>query len=241
MSSLVNATLPWDKEYQQLLIKKVGEKLPDMSQYPFFQYPNLHHLEAKESGNGKIWLFGYGSLLDNSPDIYDNPSIKPENGKTLRPAIAFGVKRIFNWVEKRDFVLKTLEPKEKCFLNLVSVPNFNHVTNGVVIEIDHEDLAKLVTREIGYDLVPIFVASWQDAIQQNERIKIDIAYAFMASSELRNHVSYTSNEYYPIRWYASHVDKAAMSQGPVFWNMYQQTTWLGDGTTLISDWKGTFP
>lgn len=237
----LKAEIPWSDSYQQLLLERVGEKLPEISSYPFFEYPNKNHDEAKPSENGKILIFGYGSLM--SPDIDANKkSIKPENLKTLRPAIAFGVKRLFN---KRGGISKTfnsttLEPNERCFLNLVPTTNFNDVTNGVTIEIDQGDLIKLIAREVGYDLVPLFVASWDDAVKESDEINIEIAYTFIASSGLRDHVSYTSNILYPIQWYASLVDKAAKFHGPVFWKLYQKTTWLADCITLISDWHDTF-
>ncbi len=237
----LNAELPWSDSYQQVLLEKVGEKLPEISDYPVFQYPNKNHDEAKTLENGKILLFGYGSLM--SPEIDANKkSIKPEDLKTLRPAIAFGVKRLFNKrgsVSKR-FTSTSLEPNERCFLNLVPTTNFNDVTNGVTIEIDQGDLTKLIVREVGYDLVPIFVASWDNAVKESDELKIEIAYTFIASSGLRDHVSYTSNILYPIRWYASLVDKAAKFHGQVFWKQYQNSTWLADGTTLISDWHDTF-
>jgi hypothetical protein len=237
----LNADLPWDNAYQQFLLKKVGEKLPEITNYPVFQYPNKNHDKAKALENGKILIFGYGSLI--SPDIDRNKKcIKQENLITLRPAIAFGVKRLFNIRATVSKILtsKTLDPKERCFLNLVPTTDYHCVTNGVVVEVDQEDLTRLVAREIGYDLVPLFVASWDDAVRQSGGIKIEIAYTFLASGELRDHVSYTSNELYPIRWYASVVDQAAKYHGPLFWKTYQKTTWLADGTTLITDWQGTF-
>jgi hypothetical protein len=237
----LNAELPWSDSYQQLLLEKVGEKLPEISDYPVFQYPNKNHDEAKTLENGKILLFGYGSLM--SPEIDANKkSIKPEDLKTLRPAFAFGVKRLFNkrGSVSKKFASSTLELNERCFLNLVPTTNFNDVTNGVTIEIDQGDLIKLIAREVGYDLVPLFVTSWDDAVKESDEINIEIAYTFIASSGLRDHIAYTSNTLYPIRWYASLVDKAAKFHGPVFWKFYQKTTWLADGTTLISDWHDTF-
>ncbi len=237
----LNAELPWSDSYQQLLLEKVGEKLPEISSYPFFEYPNKNHAQAKTLENGKILIFGYGSLM--SPDIEVNKkSIRPENLKTLRPAIAFGVKRVFN---RRGGISKTfnstgLEPNERCFLNVVPTTNFNDVTNGVTIEVDQGDLVKLIARELGYDLVPLFIASWDDAVKESDGIEIKIAYTFIASSGLRDHISYTSNTLYPIRRYASLVERAAKFHGRVFWNLYQKTTWLADGTTLISDWHDTF-
>ncbi len=237
----LNADLPWDNAYQQFLLKKVGEKLPEISNYPIFQYPNKNHDKAMAFENGKILLFGYGSLM--SPDLARNKKcIKQENLITLRPAISFGMKRLFNIraTVLKTLTSKTLEPKERCFLNLIPTTDYHCVTNGIVVEVDQEDLTRLVAREVGYDLVPVFVASWEDAIKQSDAIKIEIAYTFSASVELRDHVSYTSNELYPIRWYASIVDEAAKFYGPLFWNTYQKTTWLADGTTLITDWHGTF-
>ncbi len=70
-----------------------------------------------------------------------------------------------------------------------------------------------------FQLIGLF-CSWQGqrlfhkrAVKESDEIEIEIAYIFI---------------------------KAAKFHGQVFWKQYQNSTWLADGTTLISDWHDTF-
>lgn len=222
----------WDKAYEKVLLQKVGTTLPELVTYPFYQYPNDGHQELVDHfPSGKVLLFGYGSLMNK---VSAARSMKPEAVESMEPVVAFGVKRLFNY--------KVTDPsrwgpekshKERAMLNIAQTLNISNMANGVVIEVDAEDLTRLVSRETGYDLVPILVASWDDVMNENSDVKIRVAYTFVAVNELRNNTSYTSTEYYPVLGYLHAVQDASEAYGDEFASFWNATTYLADGTTPI--------
>lgn len=230
-------TAPWSASYQNLLDSEVDMMSDELSKYPMLRYPNPEH-EALFSyfPKGKVLLFGYGSLMNKSSaggssNAAGRPTIKPGSVNTMVPAIAFGVKRLFNYEDRKGYYNEF--EKQRAYLNLArSDPHA--VINGITLEVDQEDLKNLVKREVGYDLVPILVASWQDAAAENPLTQIQVAYTFMASSEPREGIIYTNRAIYPISFYARHVRLAAAAYGPVFLKMYEETTYFADGITKIA-------
>lgn len=225
----------WDKAYEKVLLQKVGTTLPELVTFPFFQYPNDGHQKIMDHfPSGKVLLFGYGSLMNK---VSAARSMKAEAVESMEPAIAFGVKRLFNykvtdpsrWGEEQN-------RKERAMLNIAQTLNIGHMANGVILEVDAEDLTKLVSRETGYDLVPILVASWDDVMNQNPEIEIRVAYTFVAVNELRNNTAYTSTEFYPVLGYLHAVQEASQTYGQGFAAFWNATTYLADGTTPIEGW-----
>lgn len=225
----------WDKDYEKALLQKVGTKLPELVTFPFFQYPNAgHDVTIDRFCSGKVRLFGYGSLMNK---VSAARSMKPEAVESMEAVVAFGVKRIFNYkVTNPSRWGDDQNPKERAMLNITQTLNLGSMANGVVVEVDAEDLKSLVSRETGYDLVPILVASWDGMMSQNPEVEIKIAYTFVAVNELRNNTSYTSTEYYPVLGYLHAVQDASEAYGPEFATFWNETTYLADGTTPIEGW-----
>ena len=229
-----------DKAYEQVLLKTVAIKLPELVTFPFFQYPNEgHQTLVNHFPSGKVLIFGYGSLMNK---VSAARSMKAEATESMAPAIAFGVKRLFNYkVKDASRWGAEQHHKERAMLNLAQTLNIGSMANGVVVEIDGEDLSKLVSREVGYDLVPILVVPWADVVNQNPDLEVRIAYTFVAVNELRNNTAYTSTEYYPVLGYLQAVQEASQEYGPEFAAFWNATTYLANGTTLIEGWdKVTF-
>lgn len=226
---------PWDISYQKLLLKEAGAKLPDLASYPSFRFPNNgHEAIGDQFPQGKILVFGYGSLMNKESA---KRSIKEESLNSMQTAVAFGVKRVFNYqATKSPRWKEDQDPKEQAMLNVVQTYNIDTMVNGVSIEVDSEDLSALVKREVGYDLVPILVASWDDLVGQSPEINIRVAYTFVAMNELREHIHYTNTEYYPIRWYLEMIENSVDEFGEKFAHMWDETTYLADGTTKINEW-----
>ena len=225
----------WDKAYEKVLLQKVGTTLPELVTFPFFQYPNDGHQEiVNHFPSGKVLIFGYGSLMNK---VSAARSMKAEAVESMEPAIAFGVKRLFNYKVTDPSRWGTEQNrKERAMLNIAQTLNIGYMANGVVLEVDDEDLTKLVSREPGYDLVPILVASWNDVMNQNPEIEIRVAYTFVAVNELRNNTAYTSTEYYPVLGYLHAVQEASQTYGQEFAAFWNATTYLADGTTPIEGW-----
>lgn len=224
-----------DPSYKVKLLKKVGEKMPELVSFPFYRYPNVGHEETlKYYPTRKILVFGYGSLMNK---VSAARSIKAEAVDSMETAIAFGVKRIFNYkAAKTVHWGADQHPQERAMLNLMQTLNISSLANGVTIEVDVEDFSSLVQRETGYDLVPILVMRAADMENENPEPEIRVAYTFVAVNELRNHVNYTHTKYYPVRGYLHAVQEAAATHGEKFACMWNRTTYMADGTTTIGEW-----
>lgn len=220
--------------YKEEVLKKVAETLPDLRRYPSYHYPNDGHEQAFDHfPTGKVLIFGYGSLINKASA---RRTIKSESVEAMQTAVAFGVKRVFNYKASKATNWGTLDVQEKAMLNLVQTLNIASVANGVIIEVDQEDLSKLVLRETGYDLIPILVINEKDISSMNPDIEVKVAYTFIAMNELRNHINYTSTKYYPIRGYLHAVQEAAATYGEKFAQNWNKTTFMADGITRIDDW-----
>jgi cation transport regulator ChaC len=217
---------PWNDLYQDFLLEHYEDQKNKLKEFPLLNYPN-HDFEKIIPQGGKILIFGYGSLmskesLGGTNNTRRKATVKPTALATMRPVIAFGLKRLF------DYDYKNLLPhKERAFLNVE--PSENRIINGVVFEVDHEDLAALVDRETGYDLIPILVASWEAASKQKEEIEFEVAYTFMASEEPRDGIVYKNKDILPIPRYQKAVMEAASSYGRDFYEFFCETTFLSDG------------
>lgn len=231
-----SSEIPWQSDYQQRLMEKVGQEIPALSTYPSLEYPNTNYEEIiKHYPQGKVLLFGYGSLINAESA---GRSVGPEAIQSMHPAVAFGFKRVFNY--KASNVSKwgtDLPENERAMLNIESTTTYNHIINGVVMEVSAEDLALLVQREKGYDLVPMLVADWNDVVSGNPSVEIRVAYTFLVPGELRDGIAYTQTKYYPVRGYLHLVRQGASVYGPQFLDYWNDTTYLGDGTTPVKKWN----
>lgn len=226
----------WNSDYQDLLMDKIGQKIKALSTYPSIEYPNRDTQKVlNKFPNGKVLLFGYGSLMNVNSAAR---SVSPEAVKSMRPVVAFGLKRIFNYKAVNVTRWGTnLQENEKAMLNIEPTTTFNHMINGVVMEVNPRDLTQLVERETGYDLVPVLVADWNQAISENPSVNIEIAYTFFVPDELRDGIDYTQTKYYPVRGYLHAVRNGAEVFGPKFLDFWNATTFLGDGTTTVTQWN----
>lgn len=226
----------WSADYQNVLMEKIGQVIKHFCTYPAIAYPNIDAQQIIDKyPEGKVLLFGYGSLINAESAAC---SMSSEAVQTMRPVLAFGVKRLFNY--KANNVSKwgtNLPENERAMLNIEPTTTFAHMINGVVLEIDPKDLYRLVLRETGYDLVPLLVADWKDVTSENPLVSIEIAYTFLVPDELRNGVDYTQTRYYPVRGYLQAVRRGAFAFGSDFLNFWNATTYLADGTTSVTQWN----
>ncbi|MFA6916048.1 MAG: gamma-glutamylcyclotransferase family protein [Parachlamydiales bacterium] len=209
--------------------------LSKMAKYPVLKYPNSDFHSLKELyPKDKILIFGYGSLINSQSA---SRSVSAEALESMRPVVTFGMKRIFNYKARQTAHWGADQnEKEKAMLNITPTPTINSMINGVVMEVTAEDLAKLVDREKGYDLVPLIVISWEDFVSGNPEPKTEIAYSFIAPTELRQNILYTSTSFYPVRGYLHAVREGAQTLSDEFLDFLNETTYMADGTTLVKDW-----
>lgn len=248
VSAQEETSMPWSSSYHSLLVNKVKSNPTELAHFPSFQFPNQGFDQIVSLfPHGKVPIFGYGSLMNKvslggSLNAAGKPTVKPEAVDSMQPVIAFGMKRLFNYQDQKGYRppnpdgSKPIEAaNEKAYLNLEPA-NGDAMINGVVIWVDAEDLPNLVKRELGYDLVPVLFASWNDALNENPSIEFHVAYTFMASKEPRGGIVYTNDRIYPIRGYVERTQKAALTFGAPFLKMWLDTTYLADGVTKIEGW-----
>lgn len=229
------------------LVKKLCNQAPSLDEFPSYVYPNEKFNTIPVSHEGKVLLFGYGSLMKKcSVGVNGKQTIKDESSNTIRPVVALNLKRIYNYHDQREMDTRKYvgEENERACLNVTKSPG--SITNGVVMEVDLDDLACAIKREHGYDLKPVVVVDWQSLLDNPSELRFEVAYTFCASDEKRTsifnpqqQIHYTNNEILPVRRYADYVKAAADDFGALFSLMYDETTYLSDGMTLIYQWDRT--
>lgn len=197
----------------------------------YYPYPELAEI-MKAEGRKSILIFSYGSLMDTKSA---NRTLSEASLATRRPAVAYGLKRSFDRdvpIELSKHWCYPNDSKARGMLNVQSTLSSKDWVNGVLIDVEMDDIPRVLSREEGYDLMPIVVREW-DSVNQTTKPTILMAYTFRAP---RGSV-YTNRSLKPRPGYYELTRDAARQFGPLFFKMWFQTTYLGDGTTPISDWE----
>ncbi len=174
--------------------------------------------EEKESFRdfeGRIPIIGYGSLMSPTSAGREFAGFKIPTKVRL-----FGVKRVFNrdvWPGK----------KESAMLDLLYSNNPAHWVNAVLYFVDEKELAKLLKRELGYDVGRVSYENYETG-EKGE------AYAFMAIFP-ETIEKYTSKDVVPVSRYLNLCLKAAQELGDDFYADFIETTFLADEETLLKD------
>lgn len=203
-----------------------------LDKFPIYTYP-YENLASKLAAEGKtsLPLFSYGSLIDKESA---SRTLSPEALATRRPALAFGVKRTFD----RDVPIKAgsrwnipCNLNARGMLNIQKVENQNAFINGVLIDVPLADIPALLYREEGYNLIPVVVSNWEAL--QTENYHFAIAYILQAPSGSQ----YVNSNILPRPGYYELTRNAAMSFGPLFELVWQNTTYMADGKTPVIFWE----
>jgi len=207
--------------------KKIDFGLIDSYSIYSYPYKDLHQ-QLEEQNIKTLTVFSYGSLMSQASA---QKTLSQKALSTRKPAIAFGLKRLFNRDVKIRYNSKWGVPKDpdaRGMLNIEMTNKAEDIVNGVVYEIDIEEIPSMLDREEGYDLVPIFYVDWQD-IQEQELPKIHVAYTFRA----KNLSSYTSCDILPRPMYYELTRDAAKEYGPEFYAIWLESTYYADGITSM--------
>lgn len=197
-----------------------------------YTYP-YHDLPEKLKGENKqsLLLFSYGSLIDEKSA---GKTLSPQALATRQPAVAFGVKRVFD----RDVPVKPgsqwgvpCHHDARGMLNVQRTEELQQFINGVLVEIPLEDIAALLDREEGYDLMPVIVSGWNDFIRESPQF--EIAYILHADVDS----PYVNSKIYPRPGYYELTRNAAKQYGPLFESIWHETTFMADGETHIDVWE----
>lgn len=204
-----------------------------LSKYPHFKYPVKDpQLITPLFPNDKVVIFGYGSLINKASAAR---TLSPEVMSTYKPALAFGLKRVFNYrAGNTSNWGDPQRPTDLAMLNVSKTDKMENMVNGVTFEVPLSDLDRLIEREIGYDLIPIPVIAWDD---KSDNPHFFVAYTFSASSEQRDGKSYVSPCINPVPGYAMASRDGAATNGKEFLDFWVKTTYLADKKTSFTDWE----
>jgi hypothetical protein len=180
------------------------------------------------AGSRVLGLVGYGSLMNAKSAAR---TVRPVSA--ARPVIAFGVRRVFNYIMPDDLLAKlgrsSVRPA-RAALNVYPSPDPGDAVNGVYIEVPLEDVPALREREKGYDLRPAACLNWNTP--GGEPFVGHILCAPDAPSMGERH---TDDTLQPQPEYASLCREGAASFGEEFVAFYLATTFLADRCTTVAD------
>lgn len=175
----------------------------------------------------RLVLLAYGSLTNRA-----------SAGHTLRnvtgvPAVAFGVRRIFNYLIPKSNTRygRPANPEERAALNVVPTGRAEDMVNGVVIAVSPPDLTALKAREVGYDLIPVACVRWHEREEPPF-----LGHILHCPDEPRVGKVRTAADIMPNRGYYRVCREGAAEIGASFLDFWLATTYLADGTTLVRQW-----
>jgi hypothetical protein len=131
-----------------------------VSSAPGYPYPwgGLEEELARQGSPG-LQLLGYGSLVNR---VSAARTLSRQVLRTMEPAVAFGARRIFNYVLPRDSERygPPEEPDGRAALNVRITGEPSDALNGVLITIPIDEVPALREREVGYELAPAPCLPW---------------------------------------------------------------------------------
>lgn len=215
----------WSPEKEEQLIANAKKKETLLlTARPTFHWPFDQATRAAmmRLNQEMIPLFGYGSLINKTSA---SSTLTDETLNTFRPAIAFGVQRRFDYDPGLERYGVPPTPDERAMLNLTYTGDMSDIVNGVIVDMSKEDLIALSEREIGYDLIPVIVVNWDNALESNKPT-LYTAYTFSAPSHV-------NPDLLPRPDYYERVVNGARAYGDDYLELWYNTTYLGDGETPV--------
>lgn len=204
--------------------------------YWVYPYPQIGTI-LRQQGKKSILIFNYGSLMDPSSAAH---TFSEASMATRRPAVAFGVRRLFD----RDVPLRSeskwgipKDPHARGMLNVLLSDKPEDFINGVLIDVALEDIPKMLLREEEYNLAPVVVQEWHNVFDTVQPRYL-IAHIFYAP---QNHGA-TNATLFPRPGYYELTRDASLIYGELFYKIWLKTTYLADGVTPITEWeKNNYP
>lgn len=229
---------PWSPAHHLNLVETANALHPDLvmpalkKTYPISEEDLEQIYRAAQSNT--IPFFTYSSMIDKEAGAVK--AISPEAAATQTKAIAFGIQRTFN----REMAAATVEggwgalkrPNDLAILNIFEKKDA--VLNGVLFQLPVSDLLILTKREVGYDLIPVLVMRWNDAIDAQKEPEIFLAYTFQAPNYKGEDVRYTNDQINPIPGYFNYLQKGLNLMGEDYKAIWWSTTYLADQKTLVN-------
>jgi hypothetical protein len=153
--------------------------------------------------------------------------------KLRGPAIAFGVRRIFNFaLEDENYeehggrYTRSGKPSHRATLNILETGNAEDIVNGILFSADAADIDSLAEREYGYDLLPV-------AYEQSSARST--AYMFIARRDCKAIGHRVLDDIFPNESSLSICMTGAATYGAPFLKMWIESCLLANKTPLIDD------
>lgn len=234
------AGTPWNASKQLQFVQKAKEFGNQMKEgFPQKSYPVDEaglQLVFETNQTSTIPFFAYSSMIDIQSGAAK--AISQEAAATQTPAVAFGIQRTFNRAMPTDTVKGGWGALQRSNdLGILNVfEKEDAVLNGVVFQLPIADFMVLAKREVGYDLIPVVVMKWSEAIDGQQEPEMFIAYTFRAPSPTdEGSTPYTNDHINPIPGYFNFLQNGLKVQGENFTAMWWATTYLADQKTLVSE------
>ncbi len=170
-----------------------------------------------------IYIVGYGTLLytESVGDTIGTTAIK----KVYKPVVIYGFKRLFNLLPshyKPSYKISDL-PVEKAAANITQHPGAS--LNGLAFEVSVAELNALDQREQHYNRIETTLYDFKSGDP--------IGKGFVYAAD-KNKATLTGDpEFLPDWEDISWARTGAYRHGAEFGTMYDQTTFLADGETLV--------
>ena len=209
-------------------IEAISQMVAVANKAPSYVYPwKDMEQDLADGRQPRLMLLGYGSLVNRVSASYTIEELD------LVPAVAFGVRRVFNYQIPLDHLRygRPANPKERAALNVVPTGQMDDMINGVLIKIPLHNVPALRVREVGYDLTPAACIEWK------ERDKLPfLGYVLHCPDEPRDGEVRTKSDILPHREYYRVCKEGAADKGQEFLDFWLATTYMADATTLVGHW-----
>lgn len=207
----------------------ISQRMRELKDTKIYTYP-WHGLEddlAEKEPTG-LWLLAYGSLVSRTSAAH---TLRPGQ---RAPAIAFGVRRLFNYEIPVDHPRYGSPANElaRGALNVVFTGNREDMVNGIMIDTALDDIQPLREREIGYDLRQVACIHWD-----KPREPPLAAYILECPDEPRDGKVRTNAHIEPHLEYYKICRGGAAKTGDDFLEFWLSSTYLADAETTIDRWE----
>jgi hypothetical protein len=214
-------------------VESVSKMLADLRAEPSYTYPwDSLERDIEERGETAIPVIGYGSLINSDSAIRTLTEISMA---TSRPAVAFGIRRIFNYEmpETTDRYGPPTDPKENAALNAFPTGRVEDVINGICISVTLADIPAFRRREVGYDLVRVPCIEWEAP----DRPPFAAYVLCLPEGSPR-----MNDSLLPHRRYYLVCRGGAAQVGDDYLRLWLATTRLADDATPVGEWESSaFP
>ncbi|MHC4845733.1 MAG: hypothetical protein ACYTCU_06190, partial [Planctomycetota bacterium] len=199
---------------------------------PSFRYPweGLEQ-ELARDGRGSLPLVGYGSLVELDSAAR---TLGPASLRTARSIVCFGVRRVFEYDKTagRPRAGQAADDPARAALNARVTGEPADALNGLLFDMERDDVHAMREREIGYDLVPTACFAW-DALD----LPAMPAWVLSAPDEPRVGSVFVDPDLTPDVEYFARCRDGAAALGEPFLRFWRETTFLADGVTPIAAWE----